>query len=301
MLDYWRMKMGGVYLYHKGKYLYCEDVMLKDYQHNEDHEHPEDILPYCRFICGKKTLKFEDFEIKFPKDSYVLDGNNRLVFGYRHMNRQYKLGPSGENFRLEPGRINLDEYLRRSEEVTMSAPGELFDFSEQRDHIFTPLIASKHKGRLTRMLVYNNTPIAQVKRNKMSITVSYTQESHFPREALKLFGSQIAEGRTKAPEFEGFDEVRSEDFIIAGDGRQTTNHWALVDTSDIHSNNTPEYSIAIDQGDDDRIFMMVKVNEGVYDVDGSTDLRFLVDHNRLSRSQYEDLLLIYQNGENVVA
>lgn len=290
MLEYWRMKMCGIYIFYKNKYHHCDDVSINEklFDKSKTMETPEDILPFLVFICGRLKLTFEDFIIKFPDDGYVLDEKYSLHFGYRQMSRQYKLGPSRDNLRIDTGNINVGKYLNLTLEVTFSPPEKLFDFKDNKDYIFDKFLACRKTSKWTKTLLFLNTPMIKLKRNKSSITLTNIYDVKLPKHILKVFGNQMSEKKIDAPTLKDFKTIP--DIKIKGRDKLTYYSWTIVLTLDeiYHANDFSIYIISKDH-------LIFQYKGNTYDVCNSTDLTMITDHFSSSKHLTNDVKIIYKH------
>jgi len=240
------MKLSGVYVYLDKEYRRIESVEWDEKALGKSPNSimakfkvPEDCLPYVLFDLGNHRLVgFNDFELKYPFDSYVLSPRLKAYFGVRRMSRQYKLGPSSDNLQIHPPGVNIKSFLNALDTTKLSKPSEILDFDKERDYVFSSNIAAKQVSRWSRSLLYCDKKIFTVKRGQDCITVNkVVANKYIPTIISNMFSDILAKKVHKAtplPDdmFKPKDDIDS-NYIFDGDNRNTHYSWREYGTSSV--------------------------------------------------------------------
>lgn len=211
--DYWRMKLGGVIvrLQKDGAYYKIESVSRAG-DSRKSAETPEETLPYMRFeLNSGNIVTFDDFEIHFPPDQGIKH-RGKVIMGYRHMVRQYKLGPASDNFKLTSS-MRLDTFFNILQRQKYDHPSEILTFPYNNDLLFTENLWLKVVNQYVGYLFYGaDNKLVRIERHPDEIIV---KSPRFPEAIIKkVFGNHLKLGSIKAPHINIKTEPRDYQFLL---------------------------------------------------------------------------------------
>lgn len=278
MLDYWRMKLGGTYVVVNGKYTQIDGITLDDKKLNADKvkiRSPDDEIPYLLFTTtAGKTLTFEDFEIKFPRDQYVLTKKGSAVFGERRMSRSYKLAPTNDCYHLgRPSKCSLGEYLNATE-ARERKTGDLTDFKKKQEFVFSSDIAVVQPATYIRHIEWKGRPIVELTRGPDYLDVApLVPDKYIPTAVSDLFPEYTKKGRQEAQMIKDFKNPQA--YIFSGPGRNTYYNWKEFPTyHEINGIKTRSFAWRRQPNGNIRSVIVNRGDGQIYEVRGANDLEF---------------------------
>lgn len=266
-LQFWSMKLSNTLVYHKGAY---KEIIELDYDRTrmekdkvKDFKFPEDSVKYVRFhLSGGTVAKYDDFEIKFPEDSYTIL-HNKAVFGKRKMTRGFKLAPSQGSIDL-PENITAKQYLNSLDKFKFNDPATIWEFPKD-DQVYSNMCALVKDRTYTKRLLFGQTIVGILKRHSDHIILtSRFEQKHLPSFIVDNFYHRLGE-KIPAPSIKKTED-EDDDFPLLNNKWKRESKPFLKPRTMIESN----CFYVSDEG-----WMQFAINKNVYTVRTSSSEKYI--------------------------
>jgi hypothetical protein len=209
------MKLGGVVVRLLSDNIYYRiEGVYKQRENQRIPNNPEESLQLAKFeLSNGKSVGWDDFEIHFPPDQGIKH-RGKVIMGWRHMTRQYKLGPATDNFKLSSSEMRIDQFFNHLATQKYDNPSSILNFPYKEDLLFTENFWLKQLTPYQGELCYGpSTKIARLNRDTDRLVVS-TPNSPWPDGLIsKVFGNMLTKGSTPQPKIEIKLPERDYDFL----------------------------------------------------------------------------------------
>ena len=283
--DYWHMKMQGGWVHHNGAVKRIDNLSFDDEAWEKDMpkgRFPEDYLPYITFLlsCGT-TVSYEEFEVKFPDDQWVMANQQKATCLSRKMSRQYKIAPTDELYSLTY-RAPMNVVLDACDSPKYVDPSELFTWT-QEDKVFNKRLSCIRTGRAQQLLMYHETPICTLKRGEDWILLQ-SIVGKLPKEVMSLWGDKLGKEQPAPP-----------DTTLSGADLSALVHvWVKKTTVSGVSRTLYSYYIGEATGDGHYMRFRAGSVTKAY-VHSLSDIGLLFLDNLITRGEFADLTSIFND------